>query len=145
MSATGFQRLAAGIVAMLGGAVPVAAHVDRARGRPIPQGVPSAVVVRLRGSTAESGRMAFAPVEWATQVLVECYAAAPGSAAGEALVDPLLLAVHDRLAADPQLGGLARDSEIQQIAWDIDSADLPAGCAGLLLLVRHRTPAASIF
>ncbi len=137
---TAHGDIAAAIVARLQSSPAVCPVVLRSRMRPIAEQDSQAVVVRLGRSVAERTAILGAPIQWMTDVQIECYAEAAATP-GDAAVDDLLQAVYTRLMADKSLGGRAQDVMPQDIEWDNAAQAMPAGCATLTVQVVHTTGA----
>jgi hypothetical protein len=137
---TAFSTIVAAIVAALQATTPVSAVVDRARLRPLTEGMTDAVVVRIQGA-ANIERFAIrnAPVDWDTNIAIECYARHTSTTSGDAAVDALLSSVYARLAQDPTLGGLVMDLMPAELEYDLAAAAENLCCVTLTLKVMHRT------
>ena len=110
--------------------------------RPMPQAVNAQVFVDLDDSAAAGASLS--TTEWSTRLRVECVARDTATEATVA-ADTLMVAVHDRLMADPTLSGIAIDTKPLGIAWrPDDEAETGLAVCQALFNVRHRTPRSSI-
>lgn len=124
------------VPALAGGQVKVGAR------RPMPQAVNAQVFVDLDESAAAGGSLS--TTEWNTRLRVECVTRDTATEA-TAAADTLMVAVHDRLMADPTFSGAAIDTKPLGIAWrPDDEAETGLAACQALFNVRHRTPRASI-
>lgn len=116
-------------------------RVYRTRTRAIGVDQPSAVVVRIERSTSTLASVLGGPTTWATLIQVECYARASGSEP-DAIADALVVAVFDRLAQVPTLGGRVMSFEPMPgdtLNWDVDELDTKLTCITAKFLVMHKT------
>lgn len=88
------------------------------------------------------------PVQWDTDVMLECYARVDGrddgAPAGGRASRALHLRAYARLMADPSLGGVAIDLQEPQLRFDRDLLDTRLGCCVATYRVVHRTAAGSM-
>lgn len=141
---TAFQAIAAAIAAALTAAPALAGgRVYANRLRPLPEGVATAIVVRLDKSAGSE--QVLTALDWTSTFAIECYArGASGSDPADA-VDALLQAAWARLAAldAAALGAMAIVIN-PAIDWIYDEADGPVVCASVGLQVQHRTAVATL-
>ncbi len=137
---TAFGTIVAAIVTLLQSATAVSAVVDRARLRPVTEGMDDAVVVRIQGANnIERFAIRNAPVDWDTNIAIECYARHSTAVSGDAAVDALLAKVYAKLAQDPTLGNLVMDLMPTELEYDFATAAENLCCVTLTLKVLHRT------
>lgn len=136
---TGFQTIADAIEAALFAAPPLAGgRVYANRLRPLPEGVATALVVRLDKS--EAIEVVLGALDWTSGFVLECYARGAGGTDPAEAVDALLGDAWARLAAldAGALGAMAIVIN-PSIDWQYDEADGPVVCASVTLQVQHRT------
>lgn len=122
---------ATAVVASLRIGTPMCASIERLKQAPVSQSVPLAVVVRpLRADPLERNLQGM-PIRWAIHVEVEAYARATGTTSADEVVDPLVMAIYQRLAADPTLGGAVIGTYPDTIALDFDVDGERTVCATL--------------
>lgn len=133
--------IAQAMVTLLKSGPAIADQVYGARTRPIPSDVGSAVNVKLGRSSSQLSSVIGGPTDWSTLIAVECYGKVEGGSSDEA-ADPVLEAVFERLASDPNLGGIAMSVEPLEgdtLQWDFDSLETNMACVTAKFVVRHRT------
>lgn len=140
---TVFAQIVSAIVTALQAATPVSAQIYRARMRPMAAQHTDAVVVRLLSATPERFDIGGAPVDFTTQIAVECYARSNATTADLA-ADTLLAAVYARLMLDTSLGGLVMDLNLTDITYDFDADAEQTSCVILTLQVRHRASSTTL-
>lgn len=111
----------------------------------VPEEVSQAISVRLSRSVAQDTRYAGHPIDWQSELVIECYARgdAANPSTGRAS-RALHAAAYARLMAEPSLGGQV--SYLVPVAIDVDTeaATGPHGvCIGTYTAV-HRTAAATL-
>lgn len=140
---TAFGSIVAAIAAQLQDAPAVSAQVHRARLKPVAAQHDTAVVVRIRSSSAERFAILNGPCDWDTAIDVECYARS-NTLSPDAAADALLAAVWARLAADPTLDGLVMDLNPTSLEYDLAGEADQMACVTLTLKVLHRTAQLSL-
>lgn len=141
---TAFASIVGAVVASLQAAPPVTDHVYRVRLRPLSASVSAACVVRP-GPARRDGPVGQGTASiWASQFTVECYARAAAGQEPDLAVDSLLEAVHDRLMADPSLGGLVGGIDLAGLDYDFDAEAEQAACVVLTFTVQHATAAGQL-
>lgn len=123
-------------VAALEGAAP---QVSRLRLRPIPASQSTALVVRPVQTEPGESDMAGLPVEYASQIGVDCYGRATASDTADVVIDALAEVVVARLLTDPTLGGAVNFIRFVGATYDFDIDGEATGCATLIFIARHRT------
>lgn len=133
-----FLQIQAGIAAALTGAAALAGNAVQLNTlRPIPEGVNTALVVRL-GSTS-ANEFVLGSMDWSTSYTLECYARVTAGSDPASGADALLVDVWSRLSAlDPASIGAISLTLIPQIDWQYDDGATPMVCAVLKLSVDHR-------
>lgn len=140
---TVFATIVTAVVATLTAGTPVSPNIYRARMRPIAQQHDTAVVVRIGSAAAERGDIGGAPVDFTTQLAVECYARS-ATTTPDLAADALLGTVYARLMADTTLGGLVMDMHLTNIDYDFDETGEKTACVTLQLAVRHRASSTTL-
>ena len=97
--ASSFSEITAALVALFEAAPAIAPSIYRARDRAVSKATLTAISVQWDGSVPESGAINGAPVYWKSRYSVECYART-NTESPDLAVDPLLVAVYSRIAAD---------------------------------------------
>jgi len=119
--------------------------VHRFLARAVAREVKYTIVVRKDGSTPQDrATIEGHPVDWITNIAIECYARADGEESPDEASDRLFAQVYERLMADPTLGGLVDNVEDPTLAWDTDDGERRAGCTIAIFPVRHRTTARTL-
>ena len=145
-----FLQLRAALVDHLLAAPPLAAgRVRAAPVRPIAQGEPSAINVRV--SDAQISHSVIEAADWRTTVYIDCMARSVPAQAIDAdtAADDLLSSVFERLhtfadsAAAQGLAVLYVDQDAT-VEWDHVAEDVPYTCASLRVTLTHRTPATTL-
>lgn len=114
--------------------------VHRMRARKVPEGVKRMIVVRKERADAQEAEILGGPLDWGTQIAVECYGRADDGLRADQVADALFQAAHARLQADPSLGGLALDLGAPRLVWDAeDEGANPAAATVAIYPVQHRT------
>lgn len=132
-------QIVGALVASLQASPAVSGHIYRARTRPLPADATSGVVVRVQNSTITPSVINGGPMDFATQVAIECYVRSRTGTDLDVAVDSLLSAAYARVLADTTLGGLATDVLPQAISYDFDADGEQTTCATLTLDVLHRS------
>lgn len=117
----------------------LADEVNRARRRPIEEGVQTAVNVYFAGSLPQRGAIRGAPIDWQTIVRFECLARGSFDQTPDEVALELHAKAWERLMGDQSLGGLAMDMVPGQVDTDDDELDSPIGCAVGTVQIVHRT------
>lgn len=138
MSVSVFTDITAAFVAALSAAPAVSDNIFRARDRAIAEDQPTAINVQFDAADPRPVAMFGAPVDWLSRFTVECYARS-STASGDLAVDPLLLNVFARMAANSTLGGLVADIGVPTIEAEYDSAGQKTGWVRMTYSVSHRT------
>lgn len=102
---TAFSSITEHLVELFKAAPAISPHIFRARDRAMSKSALTAISVQWDGALPTPGEIKGAPVRWASRFTVECYARTT-TEFPDVAVDPLLLQVYDRIAADTTLGGL---------------------------------------
>lgn len=135
---TQFSQIVGAIVASLQAAPAVCQKVYRARPDSIPDELDLAVNVQWDKGLAGLGTIHGAPIDWTTQISIDCYARSRTDT-GDVAVDPLLSAVFERLAQDSTLGGLIADLNVAGIEAENASDGKKTGWVRLTYIAQHRT------
>lgn len=138
MSVTAFYAITTALIAVLQTNPPVSPNIYRARDRQVPEQDDSAIVVQYEGGTPTLGAIRGAPVDWLSKFTVECFARSSSDTADLA-VDPLLLGVYGRIAADTTLGGLVDDIGAPMIEAEYSTEGKKTGWVRMTYAISHRT------
>ncbi len=136
-------RNAAAAAIRLGGLFAQADVLTNGR-RPMPQTVKARIFVRLDTSAPRRAAIAGGPSDWTTQLLVEIVARDTPGLEAETAVDQILQQIHARLLTSGNLGGLALDTQITQLAWDEDELETNVASCTASVQVLHRTSESSL-
>ncbi|KQR55635.1 hypothetical protein ASF94_04315 [Acidovorax sp. Leaf160] len=117
----------------------ISPQVSRLRLRPIQSGQNTAVVVKPVQTEVGESDMAGLPVEYGSQIGIECYGRATAAETTDVVVDSLAESVIARLLADPTLGGAVSHLRFVGASYDFDIDAEATGCATLIFIARHRT------
>lgn len=124
-------------------AVPAVAggHVGRHRTRPVGADVPQAVNMRLARSLPQPLAGLGAPVDYETQLVLECLGRAKNQTETDAAAGEVLQAAHSRIAANVAALEQAGYSIVMAptLQWDQDDADERIGVVIAIYTVLHRT------
>lgn len=128
-------------LAALRDGTPVCPHIDEdIDAESVPETLERFIVVRHENSTPLSrSALRGHPVEWNTDVAVECYARGDSRAGAGRASRALLGAVYARLMQDPSLGGVVMDLYEPVITTDSDKIDRRNGCTIGVFTTLHRT------
>lgn len=135
---TSFYKITSAIVAILGQAPAISPNIYRARDRQIPSENQTALNVQFEVASPNNGAIAGAPIDWFSKFSVDCYAKSKLMEGDEA-VDPLWLAVFERLAQDTTLGGLITDIGAPYIETEYSAEGMKTGWVRMIYPVQHRT------
>lgn len=138
MSITSFATITGAIVALLQAEPALSQQVFRARDRQLAEEFPDAINVQFDYSTPSRGAISGAPVDWDSKFTIECYARTSTTTADLA-VDPLLMQVYRRIAADRTLGGLVDDIGEPTIEAEYTAEQQRTGWVRMSYPVMHRT------
>ena len=129
---TALATIVGTIVSTLSAATAVSSQIYRARMRPMAAQHTDAVVVRILSATPERMELSGAPIDFTTQIAVECYARS-------ATTTP-------DLAADTLLANVyaVMDLNLTGIDYDFDADADSTACVTLMLQVRHRASSATL-
>lgn len=149
MTAIAHSQLLGLVIQALQTPAPVAAWVQRMTMRPLPEGVATGVIARLRGGAGTEMVCSGAPRQWRCVVEVECLArATPAQSADEAAAS-VVEAVFGRITTAGQAGGLLQAAGYQMdgditLNWDADAADERIGAASLMTVWTWRSGSTSL-
>jgi hypothetical protein len=134
-----FSQIVDAFVSALSAAPAIAASVERERTRPIADDEVSAINVYWAGSDGNNGTITGAPVDWITQISVECYARST-TLTGLQAIDPIMSAIYARLKANESLSGLVQ--MIGEPAFsdtNFEAQGARTGSVRMTFPVMHRT------
>ena len=128
------------MVSALGTPTAVSAQIYRARLRPLAAQHANALVVRVLSSTPARAAIQGGPIDWDSQIAVECYARSATTTAPDLALDALWAATYARLMANSLLGGLLQ-AELQctQLAYDFDVDADNTACLVSTWQASHRS------
>lgn len=135
---TVFAQIVGAVVDRLQATPAVCSTVYRARPNTVPDQVDQAVNVQWDQASGQPLAIQGTPKTWSTRLIVECYAKSLTDS-GDVAVDPLLLAVYERLAQDPTLGGLVADLDCVGIEAETAQEAKRTGWVRLTYIVQHET------
>lgn len=135
---TAFFKITSAIVALLVQNPPVSPNIYRCRDRSIPEKSDTAVNVEYVASAPFGATIMAAPVDWVSRYSIECFARSK-VVEGDAAVDPVMLAVYNRLAADPTLGGLVDNIGSPSIEAEFSIEGDRTGWVRMIFPIEHRT------
>ena len=140
MSGTAFDALLDAFVSKLEASPAVSTTViaDSDEEVPIPSSKSDAVNVSLVQSDPTEIAMLGLPVDWSTEIKVECYAQAAAASARTA-VNALVLAAYAKPAADTSVGIPGVSIGQPRIEWSGFKGEKRVACASLTYLVTHQT------
>lgn len=138
MSITAFARITGAIVALLEAEPALSQQIFRARDRQLAEEFPDAINVQFDGAMPSAGAMHGAPVDWDSKFTIECYARTTTTSADLA-VDPLLMQVYQRIAADPTLGDVVTYIGEPMIEAEYNAEQQRTGWIRMTYPVMHRT------
>ncbi|MCZ2498141.1 DUF3168 domain-containing protein [Xylophilus sp. Kf1] len=136
---TAFAAIGRAIATALSASPAVCPRVAYQRTRPVGQNEVTAVVVRLVGRSQAARAGTGGGLDWKTPYAIDCYARGSTDDETQELIDDLLARVHERVLADPSIGGRVMGLEVDSVAWDFEAADQTLGAATLVLQALHRT------
>jgi hypothetical protein len=139
MRTSAFSKITAALVEMLRADPPLAEVVYRARSRVVPEKAATAINVQFNGALPSASVIAGAPIDWVSKFSIECLARGSVTVGSDEAMDPLLLGVFDRIAADRTLGGLVDDIGEPMIEADYSAEGEKTGWVCLTYPVEHRT------
>lgn len=135
---TAFSKVVSAVVATLAAQPVICKGIYRARSLVVPDQDDQAITVQWDRAKPEAFTIAGAPIDWSTQVTVECFARSLKDS-GDVAVDPLLELVFERLAADATLGGMVDDFVIAGIEAENTTEGKKTGWVRLTYIAVHRT------
>jgi len=135
---TAFAAITTALVDLFEAAPAIAPYVFRARERAVPKSVTTAISVQWDGGVPKMGAIKGAPVDWESRFTVECYART-ATGMPDLAVDPLLLAVYDRIAADTTLGGLVDNVGEPLLEAEYSAEGDRTGWVRMSYVVEHQT------
>lgn len=109
---------------------------------PLPAETTAQVLVYLEDSVASHDVIGL--TQWGTRIRIECVARSTAGATGEATADELATEAHARIMAQPDLGGIAIDTEAQAMAWSEAESDPTLSVVQQIFTVMHASDDASI-
>ena len=133
-----FSAITAALVATLGATPAVSTNIFRARARQLAEEHADAINVQFDSSVPQAGAIHGAPVDWVSTFTVECFARSVAMS-GDLAVDPIVLAVYNRIMADTTLGGLVTDINPPSIEAEYATAGEKTGWMNMTFQILHRT------
>lgn len=133
-----FVQITAAIETALKTDPAVSPAIYRARDRHVPEQAATALNVQFDGATPSPGVLRSGPVDWTSRFTIECFARTTEGTPDEA-VDPLLVAVYERLSANSTLDGLVDDLGEPLIEAEYSSDGKKTGWVRMTYAVAHRT------
>jgi hypothetical protein len=138
--ATQLSQIVGAMVSALGTPTAVSAQIYRARMRELAAQHSNAVVVRVLSSTPARAAIQGGPMDWDSQIAVECYVRSATSTAPDLALDSLWAATYARLMANSLLGGLLQaELNCTQVAYDFDIDGQHTACLTSTWQAAHRS------
>ena len=138
--ATQLAQIVGAMVSALGTPTAVSAQIYRARLRPLAAQHVNALVVRVLSSTPARAAIQGGPMDWDSQIAVECYVRSATSTPPDLALDSLWAAVYARLMANSLLGGLLQaELYCTQVAYDFDVDGEHTACLVSTWQAAHRS------
>ena len=138
--ASQLAQIVGAMVTALGTPTAVSAQIYRARLRPLAAQHTDAVVVRVLSSTPVRAAIQDGPMDWDSQIAVECYVRSATSTAPDLALDSLWAAVYARLMANSLLGGLLQtELNCTQATYDFDIDGEHTACLVSTWQANHRS------
>jgi hypothetical protein len=135
---TAFFKITTALMDVLRADPPVSPAIYRARNRHIPEKNGTALNVQFNGGIPQPGAISGAPVDWTSKFTIECFARS-NTVGGDESVDPLLLEVFKRIAADSTLGGLVDNVGVPMIEAEYSAEGEKTGWVCMTYPIEHRT------
>lgn len=136
--ASSFSDITAALVALFQAEPPLAPAIFRARDRAVSKSTTTAISVQWDGAVPEPGAIAGAPVYWKSRYSVECYARTTAESPDVA-VDPILVGVYARIAADTTLAGLVLNVGEPLIEAEYSAEGDKTGWVRMSYDIEHQT------
>lgn len=138
--ASQLSTIVGAMVTALGSGTPVSGQIYRARLRPLAAQHADAVVVRVLSSTPARAAIKDGPMDWDSQIAVECYVRSATSTPPDLALDALWAATYARLMANSLLGGLLQtELTCAQAAYDFDIDGEHTACLVSTWQASHRS------
>lgn len=138
MMQTAFFKITTALIAVLQADPPVSANIYRARSRQVPEKADTALNIQFNGGIPQGGAINGAPVDWLSKFSIECFARSK-TLGGDESVDPLLMEVFNRIAADTTLGGLVDNVGLPMIEAEYSADGDKTGWICMTYPIEHRT------
>lgn len=135
---TTFSAITEAFVALFVAEPAISSNIYRARDRAVPKGAITALSVQWDGAVPKPGVIKGAPIGWDSRFTIECYARTTAGSPDEA-VDPLLLQVYARIAADSTLGGLVDNVGEPLLEAEYSAEGDRTGWIRMTYVVEHET------
>lgn len=134
-----FSKITGVLVGILSAEPPIADKIYRSRSRSVPQSVNRAINVQFDGAVPRPGAINDAPVDWMSRFSIECFARAEEGEINDEAVDPLLMAVYSRIAADATLANLVGLVGEPMIEAEYTADGERTGWIRMTYPIEHRT------
>jgi hypothetical protein len=139
MNPSAFSKITGALVQLVEAEPPIADAVYRARSRAVPQSIRRAINVQFDIGLPQPGAINGAPVDWTSKFSIECFARADAEQNNDEAVDPLLMEVYRRIAADTTLGGLVDNVGEPMIEAEYTADGERTGWVRMTYPIEHRT------
>lgn len=146
MAVSVFIALAQAVQALLEADPPVADQVLRDRTRVLPKDFASQVCIKLDKTQGQRGGTFGSPTDWGTLFELECSARCAADVLPTEAVDPIVMAVFERLAGS----GPDLDLDVEdvlpdpRIEWDLGEGETRVVTATFSVRIVHRTQATQL-
>lgn len=135
---TSFAEITTALVELFSAAPAISPNIYRARDRAISKGALTALNIQWDGAMPTPGVIKGAPVDWDSRFTIECYARTT-TETPDIAVDPLLLEVYSRVAADTTLGGRVDYVGEPLLEAEFSAEGERTGWVRMTYLIKHQT------
>lgn len=133
------EQVISAFVAALAGTTGVSNRIFRNRLDPMSQSELPAVVVRPL--TDESTQTTIPYLDW--ELTLEVAIVASGEVP-DAICDPILADINNRLVTDAPLAGLIKDFDLVQVTWEFNNTDRLSCAAIARYIVKYRSTSTNL-
>lgn len=133
------EKIVSAFVAALAGTTSVDNRVFRNRLDPMNQGELPAIVVRPL--TDEAVQTTIPYLDW--ELTIEVAVVATGDVP-DAVCDPILADINNRLVIDSNLTNLIKDLDLARVSWEFNSTDVLSCAAIATYIVKYRSTSTNL-